>query len=157
MANIRIRSSSSQLNELTLETPLQENILYFARIIYQKLGSRIQNQTLEREKEPTTYFSKLLNLLDDYDAKFNGTPEFDELNSAIAQLDEYLGGLGELFIYPYQEDFQYTPQWLDPTEPHNIRAVCVYDQGEPINNVVVNNGSGDMVQVVTIHLDTRRK
>ena len=100
MANIRVKSSSNQLNELTLETPVQEDILDFARIIYQKLGSRVQNQTLEKEEEPTTYFSKLINLLDDYDRTKYGTPEFNELNSAVAQLDEYLGGLGELFQYP---------------------------------------------------------
>ena len=157
MANIRVKSSSNQLNGLTLETPVQEDILDFARIIYQKLGSRVQNQTLEKEEEPTTYFSKLINLLDDYDRTEYGTPEFNELNSAVAQLDEYLGGLGELFQYPYQEDFQYTPQWLDVTEPHDIRAVHIYNAGEPINNVVVDNGSGDMVQVVTIHIDNRRK
>jgi len=156
MAYIRIKSSSSQLNELTLETPVQEDILYFARIIYQKLGSRVQNQTLEREEDPTTYFSKLLNLLDDYDAELNGTPEFDELNSAIAQLDEYLGNLGDSVQYPYQEDFQFFPPWIDPKEPNIIRTVHVYSNGEPVNNVVVDNGSGDMVQVVTIHIDNRR-
>jgi len=89
----------------------------------------------------------VLNLLDDYSREIEN-PEFKIKDTVIAQIDEYLGELGQTKHYPYKEDIQWIPLWIDVNEPSDTRYVYTFDEDGVAESYVTADG----LQVATYNI-----
>ncbi len=122
--------------------------LKFDRIIYQSLGSLVQNKKLlelyDENKIPLSY-RRTLDELNDLYLKTN-YPELATniiVKEGIVSLDSYLGSLGIDVDYPYSKDIKNIPVWLDITFQSEYRILV-----DESDNTYLTDGGGTEVLVV---------
>jgi len=80
--------------------------IHFSREFYQRLGSLTLNKTLKADYEAGLLPKEYTRFLDEISQL--GTAS----NSAMVELDQYLGSLGMTEEYPYSKDSLNIPAWI---------------------------------------------
>lgn len=99
------------LSEKTISKPyildLASTKLSISRILYKHLGSVMRCSAVVYREKPNSFYQEFLNDMQYLDNIINGDPETRlsaEDETALRELDKYLGGLGITEKYPISRD-----------------------------------------------------
>lgn len=142
---VKLTNSSSTFARIEADTPIEDK-LKLSRVLYQHLGSLVKNRELTQDITNPNEFNRLLNLLNEY-AETITDPTFQENDTVISEIDEYLGSLGVTEDYPYAKDAQSIPLWVDSTSQEPTRDLYVYVDG--IATEAITDSTGEQLVHVT--------
>lgn len=119
----------------TTPTLQEDNSLKLSRTTYRFLGSLVRNKTIYQTYTDRALPPEVLHVLDELDKlhkykNYNEEYTGEVPDEAVIKLDEYLGSLGVDEEYPYSEDIQDIPLWLDIFVTSDIRELMQLTTGD---------------------------